>query len=69
MAPSGPRQEVKLLVCLYKMLTTSLTALIFWFRKISPLVSKTTHALTGVPVAKWLFLCYLVLLRVLSCTL
>ena len=24
----------------------------FWFRKISPLVSKTTHALTGAPVAK-----------------
>ena len=29
MAPSGPRQEAKLVVCLYKMLTTSLTVLIF----------------------------------------
>ena len=38
MAPSGPRQEAKLVVCLYKMLTTSLTVLPdFWFRKISPL--------------------------------
>ena len=27
--PSGPRQEAKLVVCLYKMLTTCLTALIF----------------------------------------
>ena len=53
MAPSGPRQEARLVVCLYKMLTTSLTGSPdFWFRKISPLVSKTTHALTGAPVAK-----------------
>ena len=51
MAPSGPRQEAKLVVCLYKMLTTNLTVLIFGSGKYR-LVSKTTHALTGAPVAK-----------------
>ena len=29
MAPSGPRQEAKLAICVCKMLTTSLTVLIF----------------------------------------
>ena len=60
MAPSGPRQEAKLVVCLYKMLTTT-DSPDFCFRKISPLVSKTTHALTGAPVAKCV-------VSMLSCT-
>ena len=57
MAPSGLRQEARLIVCLYKMLTSP----DFWFRKISPLVSKTTHAHTGAPVAKCV-------VSMLSCT-
>ena len=53
MALSGPRQEAKLVVCLYKMLTTSLTVLIFGSGKY--------HALTGAPVAKCV-------VSMLSCT-
>ena len=58
MAPSSPRQGAKLVICLHKMLTTCSTVLIFGS---GPLVSKTMHVLTVVPVAKCV-------VSMLSCT-
>ena len=66
MAPPGSRQEGKLVVCLYKMLTTCLTVLIFgsgnyW--------AKLCMSLQLRQLLSVLFLYYLVLLRVFSCAL
>ena len=67
MAPLGRRQEAKLVVCLCKMFTACLTVLHdFWFKKILPLVSTVIQVRQFLSV---LFLCYLVVLRVFSCTL
>ena len=46
------KKPCKLLIYLYKTLTTCLIVLIFGSRKFSPLLSEIMHALTGAPVAK-----------------
>ena len=65
MALPGPRQEAKLVVCLYKMLTTCLTALILVQENIA--INEQNYSMCL--LLSVLFLCYLVLLRVFSCTL
>ena len=68
MTLSGPRQEAKLVVCLYKMLTTSLTVLIFGSGKYLHWSAKLCMRLQVLQLLSVLFLCYLALLRVFSCT-
>ena len=47
-----PSATVPLAVLTLQQLIVIVDSPDFWFRKISPLVSKTMHAPTGVPVAK-----------------
>ena len=69
MAPSSPRQEAKLVIRLCKMLTTCLTVLIFGSGKYPHYSAKLRMRLQVRQLLSVLFLCYLVLLRVFSCTL
>jgi len=64
-----PRQEAKLLIYLYKMLTSCLIVLIFGLQDFHHCWAKLRMCLQVCQLLRVLFLCYLVVLPVFSCIL